>query len=113
MYIPPQYRGIDVVQEIEALDDAIEFPKGLFGAILAPVGGEFGHNDAMRRGLQGKGEQDLFNIWPFSDDQVLPDPSEWFEWPSHRSWVLKSIQAALDLVPEVPVTRCEPVSKEM
>ena len=113
--VAPQRRGVDVVQQIQRADDAVELPQRPLRAVLAPVGAELFHDHALGRRLERRREQDALDVGLYREDQALPDATVRLDGPvpvvARR--MVESAQPALHLTLDVAVARREAVTKLM
>jgi hypothetical protein len=71
--VAPQHRRVDVVEQVQGADDAVELPQRSPQTVLAPIGAQLPDDHALRCALERQGEQDALDVGLLREDQALAD----------------------------------------
>ena len=105
---------VDKVEQVEAADDIVVFPKGLASLVFPSIGVEFVDDDTLSRGFQRQRDENSLQVIPFFHDQIGIEFAYWFQNDvAIMIGVLEAIERRAKFLLDLFIARCELITEDM
>ena len=73
LHVTAKSYRVNIVEQVKAANNIIVLPQGALGSFFASIRVEFVNYDGLRSCLQGEGNNNPLDVFPFGDNQLFVD----------------------------------------